>query len=59
MPNKTERIIFSGSLYRIIFYNFFSGVGEFSDQGIDSLSFTYAIDYFEVKKTVLTVFKNS
>ena len=29
---------------------FFSGVGEFSGQGIDPLSFTYAIDNFEVKR---------
>lgn len=53
MPNKTEIIFFSGSLYRIIFYNFFRGAGEFPHQGIDSLSFTYAIDNFKVKRDTL------
>ena len=50
MTNKTDENFCLGRLYRILFYNFFSGVGEFSGQGIDPLSFTSAIDNFEVKR---------
>lgn len=53
------KIFVRGTVIELYSITFLRSVSEFFGQGIDSLSFTYAIDYFEVKKTVLTVFRNS